>query len=60
MYKHFVHTAPLIILVTYFNFYRKSATTSVRGTMYTHFVHTVPFIIGTYFNFYKNSARNTD
>ena len=60
MYTHFVHTVPLIILVTYFNFYKKSATTSVRGTMYTHFVQTVPLIIlVTYFNFYKNLQLNS-
>ena len=45
MYTHFVHTVPLIILVTYFNFYKKSATITVKGTMYTHFVPTVPLII---------------
>ena len=52
MFADFVQTVPLIILVTYFNFYRKSATNTLRGTMYTHFVQTVPLIIlFTYFNF---------
>ena len=53
MYTHFVQTVTLIILVTYFNFYRKSATNAVRGTMYADFVHTVPLIIlVTFLNFY--------